>query len=80
MKKENLQYTLQILAGLFENTAEKSHIEEFKTKYKGVRWRGGVKNSLLDYAKTKLAMQIWIENLINFMKDKGIILTAQRIW
>ncbi|HEY6585556.1 MAG TPA: hypothetical protein VIY97_00145 [Candidatus Methanoperedens sp.] len=80
MKKENLQYTLQILASLFENTAEKSHIEEFKIKYKGVRWRGGVKNSLLDYAKTKLAMQIWIENLINFMKDKGIILTAQRIW
>ncbi len=81
MKKENLQYTLQILASLFENTAEKSHLEEFQKKYKGVRWHGGVKNSLLGYAKTKLAMKIWIENLIDFMKEKGIMYTllkAQR--
>jgi len=82
MKKENLQYTLQILASLFESTAEKSHIEEFKIKYKGVHWNGGVKNSLLSYAKTRLAMKIWIENLIVFMKDKGIMhtLTAQGVY
>jgi len=75
MKKENLRYTLRILARVFESTCEKSHIEEFKAKYKGVRWNGGVEESLLNYARTRLAMNIWIENLINFMKEKGILNT-----
>lgn len=75
MKKENLQYTLRILARVFESSSEKSHVEEFKAKYKGVRWHGGVENSLLSYARTRLAMNIWIENLINFMKEKGILHT-----
>ena len=73
MKKESLQYTLQILARVFESTADKSHIEEFKAKYKGVPWYSGVEPSLLSYAQTRLAMKRWIENLIDFMREKGIL-------
>ena len=73
MKKESLQYTLQILARVFESTADKSHIEEFKTKYRGVPWYSGVERSLLSYAQTSVAMKRWIENLINFMREKGIL-------
>jgi len=73
MKKESLQYTLQILARVFESTADKSHIEEFKAKYKGVPWYSGVEHSLLSYAQTRLAMKRWIENLIDFMREKGIL-------
>ncbi len=38
MRKENLQFILKTLARIFENSAQKGHIEEFKAKYKGVRW------------------------------------------
>jgi hypothetical protein len=73
MKSETLQHTLQILARVFENSAEKSHIEEFKAKYSGVPWYSGVERSLLTYARNNLTMERWIENLINFMKEKDII-------
>ncbi len=73
MNGEILRHTLQILARFFEISAEKSHIEEFKTKYSGVRWNSGIERSLLAYARNKLTMERWIENLIDFMKEKDII-------
>ncbi len=72
MKRETLQHTLQILARVFENAAEKSHIEEFKAKYRGVPWYSGVENSLMAYARNNVTMERWIENLTNFMKEKNI--------
>ncbi len=72
MKSETLQHTLQILARIFETSAEKAQIEEFKAKYSGVPWYSGIEHSLLTYAKSKLAMERWIENLINFMIEKNI--------
>ncbi len=72
MKSETLQNTLQILARVFENSAEESHIEEFKAKYRGVPWDGGVESSLLTYASNKITKERWIENLINFMREKNI--------
>jgi hypothetical protein len=73
MNNQTLKHTLQILARVFENSAEKSHIEEFKKKYSGVPWYSGVEQSLLTYARNNLTMERWIENLINFMKEKDII-------
>ncbi len=72
MRRETLQHTLQILARVFENSAEKSHIEEFKAKYRGVPWDSGVELSLLTYARNSVTMERWIENLINFMREKNI--------
>ncbi len=72
MKNETLQHTLRILARVFEKSAEKSHIEEFKAKYRGVRWDSGVESSLLAYASNKLTKERWIENLIDFMREKNI--------
>jgi hypothetical protein len=74
MKKENLQYILTTLARILENSAEKAHIEEFKAKYKGMRWNDGIERSLLSYARNGLTMKRWIENLINFMIEKNISL------
>ncbi len=72
MRRETLQHTLQILARVFENSAEKSHIEEFKAKYRGVPWDSGVELGLLTYARNSVTMERWIENLINFMREKNI--------
>ena len=46
MKKESLQYILKTLARIFENSAEKALIEEFKVKYNGVLWNDGIERSL----------------------------------
>ncbi len=73
MKSETLKHTLQILARVFESSAERSHKEEFKAKYSGVHWYSGVEQSLLTYARNNVTMERWIENLINFMKEKDII-------
>ncbi len=72
MRKENLQFILKTLARIFENSAEKAHIEEFKAKYKGMKWNDGIERSLLEYARNGLTMKRWIENLINFMIEKNI--------
>ncbi len=72
MKRETLQHTLRLLARVFENSAEESHIEEFKLKYRGVPWKSGVERSLLTYARNNMTMERWIENLINFMREKNI--------
>ncbi len=72
MKRETLHHTLQILARVFESSAEKSHIEEFKARYRGVPWYSGVENSLLTYARNNVTMERWIENLSNFMREKNI--------
>ncbi len=72
MRRETLKDTLQILARVFENSAEKSHIEEFKARYRGVPWYSGVENSLLSYAKNNVTMERWIENLTKFMREKNI--------
>jgi hypothetical protein len=72
MRKESLQYILKILAHIFENSAEKAHIEEFKAKYKGMKWNDGIERSLLGYARNGLTMKRWIENLIDFMIEKNI--------
>lgn len=72
MKKETLQRTLQILACIFENSAEESLIEEFKLKYRGMSWHNGVEGSLLTYARNNTTMERWIENLIDFMREKNI--------
>jgi hypothetical protein len=73
MKSETLQQTLQILARVFENSAEKAQIEEFKAKYSGVLWYSGIERSLLTYARSRPTMERWIENLINFMEEKNIM-------
>lgn len=73
VRKEKLQYTLQILARVFENSAEKSHIEEFKEKYRGVPWSGGIERSLLIYARTGPVMTRWIENLVDSMVEKSLV-------
>ncbi len=73
MKKESLQYILQTMARIFENSAEKTHIDEFKAKYRGVPWHSDVERSLLSYARTRMAMKRWIENLICFMNEKNIV-------
>jgi hypothetical protein len=72
MKNESLQYILKTLAHILENSAEKAHIEEFKAKYKGMRWNDGIESSLMSYARNRLTMKRWIENLINFMIEKNI--------
>ncbi|VVB56374.1 Uncharacterised protein [uncultured archaeon] len=72
MKKENLQYILKTLSYIFENSAQKAHIEEFKAKYKGVPWNDGIERTLLSYARTGVTMKRWIGNLINFMIEKNI--------
>ena len=72
MKKESLQYILKTLARIFEKSAEKAHIEEFKAKYNGVLWNDGIEQSLLRYARNGVTMKRWIENLINFMIEKKI--------
>ncbi len=72
MKSETLQHTLQILARVFENSAEKAQIEEFKAKFSGVPWYSGIESSLLTYARNNATMERWIENLINFMMEKNI--------
>jgi hypothetical protein len=72
MKKESLQYILKTLARILENSAEKTYIEEFKAKYKGMRWNDGIERSLLGYAHNGLTMKRWIENLIDFMIEKNI--------
>ena len=73
MRKENLQYILKTLARIFENSAERSHIEEFKAKYKGVQWNDGIERSLLTYARTRPVMARWIENLVDFMAEKSLV-------
>ncbi len=73
MRNETLQHTLQILARVFENSAGKAHIEEFKEKYRGVPWSCGIERSLVTYARTKSVMARWIENLVNFMVEKNIV-------
>ncbi len=73
MKGEILRHTLQILARFFESSAEKSHIEEFKAKYSGVHWYSGIERSLMTHARNNVTMERWIENLVNFMKEKDII-------
>ncbi len=73
VKKEKLEYTLKIIARVFENSAEKSHIEEFKEKYRGVPWSGGIERSLLTYARTRSVMARWIENLVDFMVEKNLV-------
>ncbi len=73
VKKEKLQYTLQILARVFENSAKKAHIEEFKEKYRGVPWSGGIGSSILTYARTRTVMARWIENLVDFMVEKNLV-------
>jgi hypothetical protein len=72
MKNESLQYILKTLARILETSAEKAHIEEFKAKYKGMKWNDGIECSLLKYARNGLTMKRWIENLINFMIEKNI--------
>ncbi len=72
MRKESLQYILKTLARILENSAEKAYIEEFKAKYKGMRWNDGIEHTLLTYAQNGLTMKRWIENLINFMIEKNI--------
>lgn len=72
MKKENLQYILKTLSYIFENSAQKAHIEEFKAKYKGVPWNHGIERTLLSYARNAVTMKRWIGNLINFMTEKNI--------
>lgn len=72
MRKENLQYILKTLARIFENSAEKAYVEEFKAKYKGVKWNDGIERSLMNYAKNPLTMKRWIDNLSNFMIEKNI--------
>jgi hypothetical protein len=73
MKSETLQHTLQILARVFENSAEKAQIEEFKARFSGVPWYSGIESSLLTYAKNNITMERWIENLSNFMREKNIM-------
>ncbi len=73
MNKEKLQYTLQILARVFENSAGNANIEEFKKKYRGVPWDGGIESSLLAYARTRQVMARWIENLVDFMVEKNLV-------
>ncbi|NJD53417.1 MAG: hypothetical protein FIB07_11175 [Candidatus Methanoperedens sp.] len=72
MKKKNLQYILKTLSRVFENSAQKAHIEEFKAKYRGVPWRDGIERTLLSYARSGVTMKRWIDNLINFMMEKNI--------
>ncbi len=72
MRTENLKYILKTFARIFENTAEKAHIEEFKARYNGMKWNGGIERSLMSYARNKMTMTRWIENLINFMMEKNI--------
>ncbi len=78
MRRETLKDTLQILACVFENSAEKSHIEEFKAKYRGVPWSSGVEGSLLTHARNNVTMERWIENLTNFMREKNITYDYKR--
>ncbi len=73
VKKDKLLYTLQILARVFENSAQKSHIEEFKEKYRGIPWSGGIEKNLLNYARTRAVMARWIENLVDFMVEKNLV-------
>ncbi|MFZ3382364.1 MAG: hypothetical protein WA144_00415 [Candidatus Methanoperedens sp.] len=72
MKKETLQYILKTLSHIFENSAQKAHIDEFKAKYKGVPVSDGIERTLLGYARNAVTMERWIGNLINFMTEKNI--------
>ncbi len=73
VEKEKLQYTLKILARVFETSAKKAQIEELKAKYRGVPWSGGIESSLLTYARTRTVMARWIENLVDFMVEKNLV-------
>jgi hypothetical protein len=72
MKKDCLRYILKNLLQDFENIASSEQIMKFKEKYSGMKWKTTLEEDLLQYAKTTMAMERWIENTISFMMEHGI--------
>ncbi len=73
MKKDILRYILKTVVQNFENLATPEQIIKFKKKHRGMNWQKTLEKDLLEYANTAVAMERWIENIISFMVEHGIV-------
>lgn len=78
MKKDQLEYILLVLARILETKGTKKHIEEFKTKYNGIKWDAGLTKSLLMQGRNTLRLNQWITNIIDFMLENDISIDLGR--